>query len=170
MRLILVGDGPALSVSVKLAATLGLDVCDLRGTAARACPRSPESQKSRGPVVFCGSEPNAAACFREADVGILLSTEPEAFGIVLLEAMSRRRPLIASRIGGIPEVITDGETGLLVDPGDVDAAARAIQRLAESPDLCSAMGEAGYVRWKTHFQLARMEHDYLHYFESLAHR
>ncbi len=68
----------------------------------------------------------------------------EAFGVAALDASASGRPVIASRIGGIPEVVVDGETGILVPPGDVIPLADAIIKLAGEPDTVTRMGRAGY--------------------------
>ena len=70
----------------------------------------------------------------------------EAFGIVAIEAMAMGRPLIASRIGGLSDIVADEQTGLLVPPGDVQALRAALQRLLDSPDLRERMGNAARER------------------------
>lgn len=70
----------------------------------------------------------------------------EGLGLVILEAMAAGRPVVASRVGGIPEVVADGETGLLVPPEDAGALAAAIRRLLEDPVTARRMGEAGRQR------------------------
>ncbi len=70
--------------------------------------------------------------------------ESESFGVAVLEANACGRPVIASRIGGVPEVIRDGETGLLVPPENVGKLAEAIIKLATNRDLCNSMGKAAY--------------------------
>ena len=127
-----------------------------------------EALAKEGPVVFfLGSRPYAARYFNMADIGIQLSIEPEAFGLVFLEAMSRGKPVIGARIGGIPEVVGH-DAGILVDASDSDAAAAAIVRLATSPDLRRQMGEAGHYRWQKHFTLDRMVDDYADFLERTA--
>jgi glycogen(starch) synthase len=66
---------------------------------------------------------------------VLPSIWPETFSIVLREALSAGLPVVASRIGAIPELIRDGENGLLVSPGSVDELAAALERLAREPGL-----------------------------------
>ena len=67
----------------------------------------------------------------------------EGFGMVALEAMERSRPVIASAVGGLPEIVVDGETGLVVPPGDAEALAEAMVALASDLPRAAAMGEAG---------------------------
>jgi len=70
----------------------------------------------------------------------------EGFGMVALEAMERARPVIASAVGGLPEIVVDGETGLVVEPGDAEALAEAIAALAGDLERAAAMGRAGRER------------------------
>lgn len=74
------------------------------------------------------------------------SVGAEPFGIVIIEAMAMGQPVIASCIGGIPDVVADGETGILVPPGNVQALAQAMQRLIADPDLRARMGAASQRR------------------------
>ena len=70
--------------------------------------------------------------------------DTEGLGVVLLEAMSYGVPVIGSNLGGITDIITDGETGLLVPPGDPVALAAALERLAGNSDFARRLGEAGH--------------------------
>ena len=70
----------------------------------------------------------------------------EGFGMVALEAMERARPVIASAVGGLPEIVADGVTGIVVEPVDAEALAEAIVALAGDLDRAAAMGEAGRER------------------------
>lgn len=70
----------------------------------------------------------------------------EGFGMVALEAMERARPVIASDVGGLPEIVEDGISGLVVPAGDAEALADAIVALAGDPDRAAAMGRAGRAR------------------------
>ena len=74
---------------------------------------------------------------------MVMPSRKEAFGVAALEAAACGRPTIASRVGGIPEVVLDGVTGLHVPPGDEGALAEAIIRLAGDVEACRRMGEAG---------------------------
>jgi glycosyltransferase involved in cell wall biosynthesis len=78
--------------------------------------------------------------------GVIPSVCAETFGNVVLEAMSKAKPVVGSAVGGIVDLIVDEETGLLVAPGDVGALAQAMQRLVDDADLCSRFGAAGRAR------------------------
>jgi glycosyltransferase involved in cell wall biosynthesis len=67
----------------------------------------------------------------------------EALGTVLLDAMARGLPVVATRVGGIPEVVRDGVEGLLADPGDDAGLAEALRRLKDEPELAARLGSAG---------------------------
>lgn len=82
---------------------------------------------------------------------LVLPSEYEAFGIVLVEAMACGTPTVATRVGGVPDVVDDGETGLLVDHGDPDALAEAIGELLDDPKRRDAMGQAGRARVEERF-------------------
>jgi len=75
----------------------------------------------------------------------------EGFGMVALEAMERARPVIASAVGGLPEIVADGVTGIVVEPVDAEALAEAIVALAGDLDRAAAMGEAGRERALSEF-------------------
>lgn len=82
---------------------------------------------------------------------VVVPSMGEGFGMVALEAMERGRPVIAAEIGGLGELVRDGETGLLVPPGDAGALRDAIVRVAGDLDLARAMGEAGRRRALSRF-------------------
>jgi glycosyltransferase involved in cell wall biosynthesis len=87
-----------------------------------------------------------------ADCAVLaLPSHTEGFPIAPLEAMAVRRPVVATAVGGTPELVADGETGLLVPAGDVDALAAAIRRLLDDPQLASELGERGRARLEERF-------------------
>ncbi|MDO8141019.1 MAG: glycosyltransferase family 4 protein [Candidatus Brocadiales bacterium] len=77
----------------------------------------------------------------------------EGFGVVLLEAMAMKCPIVATNVGGVPEVVLDGETGLLVSPKDPVQLARGIIRLLKDTSLALQMAENGYQRLKTCFDI-----------------
>jgi glycosyltransferase involved in cell wall biosynthesis len=88
-------------------------------------------------------------------MGIVPSVWSEPFGLVSLEAMSAGRPVVASRTGGIIDIVADGETGLLVQPGDPSALQQAIERLLADPDLRNRMGQAAQRRF-SEFQVSAL--------------
>jgi glycosyltransferase involved in cell wall biosynthesis len=84
---------------------------------------------------------------------LLLPSEQESFGLAALEAMACEVPVIASRVGGIPEVVTDGETGFLSEVGDVEKMGNDAARLLTDPTLRREMGkrarESAVTRYRT---------------------
>jgi glycosyltransferase involved in cell wall biosynthesis len=83
----------------------------------------------------------------------------EGFGLVLLEAMAAARPVVASHVATIPEVVVNGETGLLVPAGDEVALAEALARLADDPQLAHRLGQAGQDRLRRRFSIDKMVGD-----------
>ena len=83
--------------------------------------------------------------YRQADA-VVLSSEGEGFGLVLVEAGLTGRPVIGARSGGITDVINDGENGLLFEVGDVKALAGCLKKLFADRELRAALGEGGYKR------------------------
>jgi glycosyltransferase involved in cell wall biosynthesis len=81
--------------------------------------------------------------FDAADV-VALPSRTESFGIVFVEAWANRKPVIAADAGAVPELVRDGENGLLVPFGDVPSLADAIARLLDDRQLAQALGERGY--------------------------
>ncbi|MGC8970740.1 MAG: glycosyltransferase family 4 protein [bacterium] len=106
-------------------------------------------------VFFLGALPNARFYFRNFHIFVLPSLF-EALGIVLLEAISQKVPVIATDVGGIPEIIEDSKTGLLVPPKDSTALAQAIEKLINSQELRVSLGEGGYRRYREEFTLESM--------------
>ncbi len=103
-------------------------------------------------VTFLGTVDSARLdkLYRQASMFVLLSQEVdrhfEGFGLVFLEAGAYGLPVVGSRSGGIPDVVIDGDSGILVNPMDADAAGEAMIRLAEDPELALRMGSAGRQR------------------------
>ena len=72
------------------------------------------------------------------------STEPEPFGLVAVEAMLAKKPVVASNHGGLSEIVVNNETGLLVEPRNVNELIIALQKLIENEELRKSFGQKGY--------------------------
>ena len=102
----------------------------------------------------CGVLPDMAPVYDQADL-LLLTSRRDPFPRVVMEAMCHGIPVVATRVDGIPEMVADGETGLLVGPEDVAGFADAVQRLLGDPALRMRMGEAGRQRAEQLFAPAK---------------
>ncbi|MDB6150110.1 MAG: hypothetical protein JWQ44_1558 [Chthoniobacter sp.] len=131
-KLVIVGDGPLMPALQRCA--------EEAGVAAH--------------VVWAGFREDIPTVMRAFDVFTLTSVF-EGFGLVLVEAMAARKPVIATRISAIPEVVIDGETGLLAKPRDAESIATAVAKLTDGA-LRARLGEAGHRRVSEHFTLDRM--------------
>jgi glycosyltransferase involved in cell wall biosynthesis len=106
---------------------------------------------------------------QDAAALVLPSLSPaESFGMVIVEAMACRTPVVGSAVGGIPHIITDEATGLLVPPGDHAALAAACQRLLVDPRLADQLGEAGHELAITRYAWPHLTDRYLGVFASLS--
>ncbi len=118
---------------------------------AAALRRAAARAGVEGRVTFVGPVSRSALLEEYASADLLvLPSRFEPFGIVLLEAMAAGLPVVASRVGGVPEVVVEGETGLLVDPGDTEALASAILRLVEDHALRARLGAHGRERARSY--------------------
>jgi glycosyltransferase involved in cell wall biosynthesis len=108
----------------------------------------------RGRVLYTGWRSRMAPVMASLDVLVQPSTR-ETFGRTLIEAMATRKPVIASRVGGMPEVVADQESGLLVPKEDPQSLAAAIIKLLDDPPRTREMGEAGRRRVEKLFSLER---------------
>lgn len=129
-RLVLVGDGPERDALARQAAELGL----------------------AGDVVFAGFRKDVEQLLADADV-FLLSSRYEGISIALLEAMRAGLPVVATAVGGVPETVEDGQTGLLTPNEDAPAFAAAVRQLALDAPLRRRLGAGGYARLRQHFSL-----------------
>jgi glycosyltransferase involved in cell wall biosynthesis len=116
-------------------------------------------------VRIAGFQPDMAPAFAAADVVAMPSLQ-EGLGVAALEAMAAARPVIASRVGGLAEAVVDGETGLLVPPGDAVALGTAIARLAKDAALRRELGAAGRARVLARYTSAQMAEGTLACYES----
>lgn len=118
----MVGDGPSRRAWERLRDSLALQD---RVTFLGVIPRRQLVERYRQAAIFC------------------LPSRQEGFGIVFLEAMACGKPIVAARAAAVPETVADGESGVLVDPDDPEALARALTALLRDPDLRREMGEGG---------------------------
>lgn len=147
IRLLIAGDGPERSNLESLAQALGID----------------------SKVRFLGSIADPPAFWRTCDVATVPSdTFIESFSMVTLEAMTFGKAIVASRNGAIPELMIDGETGTLVDPGDVDALAQALVIYAEQPELRRKHGAEAHARVIERFHIDSCAQAYLDLFSELS--
>jgi glycosyltransferase involved in cell wall biosynthesis len=142
--LVLVGDGPQRPLVEQMAASVGVQ-SRMRMTGARR---------------------DARALLPAFDVFVNSSTS-EGVSLTILEAMAAALPVVATRVGGTPEVVVDGETGVLVPARSADVLAQALARLAGSPARRAEMGEAGRRRLEDQFTLERMVSEYVHTYRSV---
>jgi glycosyltransferase involved in cell wall biosynthesis len=111
-----------------------------------------EARRRAIDVRFLGFVVDLPSLFCETDIAVL-STRFEGFGLAIVEAMAAGRPVVATRVAAVPEVLDDGVEGLLVPPRDPDALAAAIAALADDPTRARAMGLAGRARAATRYAL-----------------
>jgi colanic acid/amylovoran biosynthesis glycosyltransferase len=137
-RLVMIGDGPLLEASRQLARSMGFaHAVDFRGV-------QPHSE--------------VAAAMQNARAFVQHSLRPsdgdsEGTPVAVLEASATGLPVISTRHAGIPDVVVEGETGILVEEGDVDGMAQAMIRLAQEPELAAKIGRAGRRRVEEHFTM-----------------
>jgi glycosyltransferase involved in cell wall biosynthesis len=103
---------------------------------------------------FAGFHPDISSYMRSFDMFALPSLS-EGLSSAILEAMAASLPIVATEVGGIPELVTHGDNGLLVPPADPAALARAIQQLAEDPQESLRMGQQGRSLIEERFTLER---------------
>lgn len=117
-------------------------------------------------VSFLGVRGDMATFFAAVDAFVLPSLR-EGSPRALLEAMAAGRPVVASAVGGVPEIVEDARSGLLVPPGSSDDLAAALARLAADPALALGLGAAARQRVEDHFSLDAMVHAYQRLYASL---
>lgn len=131
-RLVLAGDGPDRPALAALTGSLGL---------RRA--------------MFLGWRSDAANILADVDL-LVVPSRWEGFGLVVLEAMALAKPVVASRVSALPEIVVSGETGLLVSPGDPGELAEAVRTLLSDPRRAAGLGRAGRDRVKGEFPVEKM--------------
>jgi glycosyltransferase involved in cell wall biosynthesis len=119
-------------------------------------------------VVVAGHVDDIDPVYHALELLVLPSVADEGLPLVILEAMAAGRPVLASRISGIPEAVLDGETGRLLDPGSVDALTDALTEAAVQPNRLRGWGEAATARWAANYSPAAMSAATLALYERVA--
>lgn len=143
-RLVMVGDGPDRSLAEWLAKRYGIN----------------------DDVIFVGKQPRIVDYLSAADV-LLLPSETESFGLSALEAMACEVPVVASDVGGIPEVIDDGVTGFLCPVGDVESMSERVLQLLTDSDLYHSFAKRGRERAIADFHTDKIIPQYEAYYEKV---
>jgi len=143
--LVFVGDGPDLPTCRDLAARMGLE----------------------DGVVFLGSRQDVPEILAAADVQLMTSLS-EAHSVALLEGMAAGLAIVATDVGGIPETVVDGQTGLLAPPGDHERIASCLLALLADAEMRRRMGQAGRSRVLQRFQRKDMHRRYLEIYATMA--
>jgi N-acetyl-alpha-D-glucosaminyl L-malate synthase BshA len=147
LRLLMVGDGPDLVEASHLARDLGV----------------------HDNVQFLGEQDQVVPLLSASDV-FLLPSGQESFGLAALEALACGVPVVASRVGGLPEVVDDGVSGFLHDPVDVEGMAQSIARIATDASLRDAMGDAAGRASHARYCASRVVPIYESYYEEILAR
>ena len=111
-------------------------------------------------VTVVGAVPDVEDYLNAADLG-LYTSDSESFGLSILEGMFHGHPILATRAGGVPEVVVDGETGFLLPPGDIAGFAARLDAMVEAPDRFREMGARGRARAEKLFSADRIVGQYL---------
>ena len=136
-RFLVVGEGPLQSHLEQVVTTLG----------------------TTNSVIFTGRQTDIPGMLAAMDVFVLPSLQ-EGLGVSVLEAMAAGRPIVASRVGGLPESVLQGETGFLFKPEDAGELAESLLTLLDDPEMCARFGQAGKKRVATHFSSTKMALQY----------
>ncbi|WP_062235415.1 N-acetyl-alpha-D-glucosaminyl L-malate synthase BshA [Fictibacillus sp. FJAT-27399] len=136
-KLLLIGNGPEFTVACKMVQELDIE----------------------DHVLFLGKQENVAELFSISDLKLLLS-EKESFGLVLLEAMACGVPVVGTNIGGIPEVILDGETGYICELGDIDGIAAASLSILTDENKKQTFAYQAMQHVRDHFHSSKIVGDY----------
>lgn len=147
LRLILIGDGPLFATLKNKIETHGVDEL----------------------VWMTGDRKDVPELLRLLDIFVLPSLA-EGISNTILEAMATRLPVIATRTGGNPELVEDGENGLLVPVGDVHALSKALEKLVCDPSLAALMGTKGFEKVSARFNWAHTVNEYLGVYDDVLRR
>lgn len=146
IKVVLVGDGPLLGPLRELADSLGI----------------------LNHVLFVGHQDNVQKFLAATDIFVLPSLH-EGMPMALLEALAMELPVVATRVGGIPEVVDHGVNGLLVTPADVQSLLESIRALIDDPFRASRLGKAGRARIEKEFTAEHMAERMAEIYASLSH-
>jgi glycosyltransferase involved in cell wall biosynthesis len=119
-------------------------------------------------VHFLGFRSDVPRLMRFVDIVLHTSTAPEPFGRVIVEGMLARRPVVATRAGGVEEIIRDGETGVMVSPGDHEALAAALRQLLDDPGRTAEIADAGRRDAEMRFTVDAMVNGMTRYMEEIV--
>lgn len=147
-ELIIAGDGPDRGPLEQQALSLGLRTVEFRGWV----------------------DPEEVPALLNSCTLVLMPSRVEPFGLVALQAAQMARPIVASRVGGLPEIVIQGETGWLVEKGDSNALASAVAFLLEHPELAVRMGQAARRRALRVFPWDNYVEAYEHLYRTLQER
>jgi glycosyltransferase involved in cell wall biosynthesis len=109
-------------------------------------------------TLFLGYQQDVAPLYAAFDALVLPSSN-EGTPVSVIEALAARTPVVATRVGGVPDVVREGDDGFLVDPGDMDALAERLERLASDPELRERMGDAARGRVLSRYAVDRLVDD-----------
>jgi len=123
--------------------------------------------RSGGRIHMVGYQPSAATLLRTSDVCAVPSVWQDAFPLAVLEMMARGRAIVATRVGGVPEMIEDSVSGILVPPDDVESLARALATVLSSSDLRSNLGRAAQLRATQLFNAERQVSEMIDAFQEI---
>ncbi|MGE3466824.1 MAG: N-acetyl-alpha-D-glucosaminyl L-malate synthase BshA [Pyrinomonadaceae bacterium] len=146
-RLVMVGDGPELSAVRYRGEQMGMN----------------------GSIVYVGKQANIADYLGVSDV-FLLPSELESFGLAALEAQACELPVIATRIGGIPEVVNDGESGFLSDVGDVEKMSADTLKLLSDEEMRRSFGERGRELAVERYSTSKIIPQYIAFYEKVVNK
>lgn len=117
-------------------------------------------------VLFLGYQEEVAPYYAAFDALILPSAN-EGTPVSVIEALAAAKPVVATRVGGVPDVVREGIDGFLVEPGDTEAMADRLARLAGDPELRRRMGESGRERVRSRYSVDRLLDDVDHFYRTL---
>jgi glycosyltransferase involved in cell wall biosynthesis len=143
VQFLIVGDGPLKGMLQKKADDLGISKH----------------------IIFTGFQQNVHEIIGAIDI-LVISSLSEAFPTVILEAMASGKPVVATNVGGVSELVVNGENGILVPPRDIRALVEAIAELSESYDKRRIMGENGRQIVTKQFSIEKMIRDYEEFYDS----